>query len=40
MTFNVDAEFGKCHEADECVMDPECMLHDNCLATEEEMADG
>ena len=44
MTFNVAAEFGQCHSADECTMDPMCMLYDNCCEVqgemEEEMADG
>lgn len=37
--FNVSAEFGKCHDADECTMDPECMLYDNCVVTQEELED-
>ena len=38
--YNVDLEFGLCHEADMCVMDHECLFYDNCQVTEEEMADG
>jgi len=31
--------FASCWSADECVMDPQCMMYDNCLVTQEEMAD-
>ena len=39
-SFNVDLEFGLCFDADMCVMDRECMNYDNCLVTQEEMANG
>lgn len=39
MTFDIAAEFGNCWDADDCTMDPQCMNHDNCLVTEEEMAE-
>ena len=38
-SFNVDLEFGLCHEADMCVMDRECVNFDNCEVTEQEMAE-
>jgi hypothetical protein len=32
--------FGKCDKADECVMDPDCMMYEDHLALEGEIADG
>lgn len=32
----IRGEFGCCWDADECTMDPACMLFDNCVETQAE----